>query len=399
MGTFLSSAAFAQNNGHNLALHKKIKDGIKITTSDSLISVKVGARVQTLFSSSRSLEKGNEWNSNTKIRRARLKLDGWFFTPKLSYKLEGAFSGSDVKHKKYEETDGFPTVLLDAVFIWKAHKMFELSFGQRKLPGNKERLISSRNLQLVDRSLVNSLFTLDRDLSLQIKSKFALGNTTIRTFASIAKGEGRNVGVNNIGGYNYTGKLEILPLGDFKDKGDYFGADLVREPSPKVAFGLTYNLNKGASRQKQSGKFLKFEDGSYLLNDMKTIFVDGVLKYRGFSLSGEYAHKSFANLPTSIEGFPPPSSVNESGQSYYTGTGINMQAGYLFPKNWEVATRYTSVIPDHKYSFVGVKEYTLGVSRYIVGHKIKVQSDVSLSDFGPNEAKNLRYRLQFEIGI
>ena len=41
-------------------------------------------------------------------------------------------------------------------------------------------------------------------------------------------------------------------------------------------------------------------------------------------------------------------------------------------------------------------QYTLGVSKYIVGHKLKVQSDISyLSiDGGTNE---VMYRLQFDI--
>ena len=38
---------------------------------------------------------------------------------------------------------------------WNFYKNFELWFGQAKLPGNRERVVSSGNLQLVDRSILN----------------------------------------------------------------------------------------------------------------------------------------------------------------------------------------------------------------------------------------------------
>jgi len=41
-------------------------------------------------------------------------------------------------------------------------------------------------------------------------------------------------------------------------------------------------------------------------------------------------------------------------------------------------------------------QYTLGVSKYIVGHKLKVQSDISLLDVdgGSNE---LMFRMQLDV--
>ena len=51
-------------------------------------------------------------------------------------------------------------------------KNFEIWFGQGKLPGNRERVISSGNLQQVDRSLLNSLFTIDRDFGFQLRHHF-----------------------------------------------------------------------------------------------------------------------------------------------------------------------------------------------------------------------------------
>ncbi|MDX1317227.1 MAG: porin, partial [Xanthomarina gelatinilytica] len=65
--------------------------------------------------------------------------------------------------------------------------------------------------------------------------------------------------------------------------------------------------------------------------------------------------------------------------------------------NWEVAGRFSNV--DLSKSITGeslVNEYTLGLSKYIVGHKLKVQTDVTYVET-ENINSRLAYRLQFDI--
>ena len=98
-----------------------------------------------------------------------------------------------------------------------------------------------------------------------------------------------------------------------------------------------------------------------------------MFKYEGFSMMAEYADKK-------AEDDDPVVIVdgNEIG-TYYTGTGLNLQAGYFLDKMHEVAIRYTYINPD---SVVDQDEtrYTLGFSRFIVGHKLKLQSDITYRD-------------------
>ena len=120
-------------------------------------------------------------------------------------------------------------------------KKWELWVGQTKLPGNRERVISSANLQFVDRSLVNSRFNIDRDAGIQLRGKIPMGEKAyIAPSFAITMGEGRNITSNNQGGYDYTAHLDIVPLGKFAKKGDYVTADLAREQTPKISFGLTF---------------------------------------------------------------------------------------------------------------------------------------------------------------
>ena len=50
-----------------------------------------------------------------------------------------------------------------------------------------------------------------------------------------------------------------------------------------------------------------------------------------------------------------------------------MQAGYLLKNDWEVSGRYTNIELDKSITGKNPEaQYTFGVSKYIVGHKLKV---------------------------
>ena len=60
-----------------------------------------------------------------------------------------------------------------------------------------------------------------------------------------------------------------------------------------------------------------------------------------------------------------------------------------------MAVRYTAINPDEAVSN-NETEYTLGLSRYIVGHKLKVQSDVSYRDV-VNRDDKFSWRVQIDL--
>jgi len=355
--------------------------------------MKVGARMQFLAIGEWQSDDGSLVNpeSNFLVRRARLKFDGFAFSPKLKYKLELGLSNRDISGAS-EFTSNAPRYILDAVIKWNFYENFELWFGQTKLPGNRERVISSGNLQQVDRSLLNSRFNIDRDLGIQLRHHFKLSdNFVVKEMFSIAQGEGRNITTGNLGGHQYTGRLELLPFGNFSSKGDYSGSDLKRESTPKLAIGATYDHNQNAVKNRSNqGSYMVTDDGFYETN-INTFFIDAMFKYKGFSFMAEYADRD-ANDP-----FAKNADGTLTGDEVQVGNGYNLQTGYLLKNNWEVSGRYTNIDLDKTVTGKNPEDqYTLGVSKYIVGHKLKVQSDISyLSiDGGTNE---LMYRLQFDI--
>ncbi|MET2986322.1 porin [Aureibaculum conchae] len=360
---------------------------------DSTWSMKIATRMQFLAIANWEREDGSYINpeSNFLVRRARLKFDGFAFSPRLKYKIELGLSNRDISGAS-QFTSNAPRYILDALIKWNFYENFELWFGQTKLPGNIERVISSGNLQQVDRSLLNSRFNIDRDLGIQLRHKTKLSKTFVmREKFSIAQGEGRNITSGNLGGHQYTGRLEFLPMGEFKSKGDYSGSDLKREEKPKLMLAVTYDHNNNAVKNRSNqGSYMVTDDGFYQTN-INTLFIDAMFKYNGFSLMAEYADRD-ADDPLAKN-----SDGTLTGDEVQVGKGLNFQAGYLFKSNWELSGRYTNIELDKNITGKNPEtQYTLGISKYIVGHKLKLQSDISyLSIDGSNN--ELMYRLQFDI--
>lgn len=360
---------------------------------DSTWTMKIGLRVQ--FQAFANWESQNDKlinpESNFLIRRSRLKFEGFAFSSDLQYKIELGLSNSDMSGGS-EFTSNTPRYIYDAVLQWNFYENFELWVGQTKLPGNRERVISSANLQLVDRSLLNAEFNIDRDVGMQLRHHFNLfNNFIVKEIFAFSQGEGRNVTTGNIGGHQYTGRIELLPFGDFEGEGDYFGADLKREATPKLALGVSYDYNHNAVKTRSNMGDYMFTDTGFHETDISTLFVDAMFKYQGFSFMGEYAHRD-AEDPVAEN-----SDGTLTGDVVQVGNGLNLQAGYLFKNNLEVSGRYTNIELDSDITGNSPEDqYTLGISKYIVGHKLKVQSDISYLSVD-NSNDELMYRLQFEI--
>lgn len=375
-------------------------EGLTIQSKDSNYKLLLSGRIQTLFVSEKPSNVGEAWVNELSIRRARIKMDGHVFSPKLVYKLEFGLSERDriIRTDQYDSKK-VPNFILDAVLKYKLTKNLEVWAGQTKLPGNRERVVSSQSLQIVDRSQVNSIFNLDREIGVQLRAKQSYGKMVVKQIGSLSLGEVRNSMFTNLGGNHYVARVEFLPFGEFKSKGDYFESDLKREAKPKLSFGFTYSYNDNAVRQTSTGRYLINSSGAYMQHDLATVLVDALIKYKGFSTTFEYANKTAVGDHSSIAENVGTSLIDSSGRTYFTGQGINLQSGYLFKNNFEVAGRYTRVTPDRAKSFKAQNEYTLALSKYIVGHTLKMQADVSYIDFDGTPSDEIRYRIQLEIGF
>lgn len=354
---------------------------------DSTWYAKVAFRFQTRYEGTyMDLPSGSDetpYTDRSFVRRARIKGSGWATkSRRLKYKFE------------YDVHNGF---VLDAVIKWSfdKNKNWELWFGQTKLPGNMERVISSQKLQFVDRSLLNSRFTLDRDAGIQLHGKQKLGeNFLVKEKFAISQGEGLNQTVESAG-HGYTARLELFPFGAFKDA--YVSSDLKRHDTPKLMLAATYDYNVDALRTR--GHKGGYVTPSLPLRDLLTLFVDAHLKWKGMSLMAEYVDRTTADGTPIVKAF-----VEEDGatvtlsDTYYTGQALNLQLGYLMKCNWEVAGRFTQVTPESDTMIENMEQYGFAVSKYIVGHNLKIQSDINLlqENGSPDE---IMFRLQTEFNF
>ncbi len=380
--------------------------GVYLVANDSSFSMKFNARVQSLLLFEAPVGSENlmdDMTSNWLIRRSRLKFSGFAYSPKVKYKIELGLSNRDHGGESIH-TNNTSNLILDAFLRWNFYKNMEVWIGQTKLPGNRERVISSQKLQFVDRSLVNSRYNIDRDMGIQFRNKFNIGNIATRQALAISQGEGRNrtnkKDPNPSNGFEYTGRIEVLPLGEFSGKGDYFSSDLKREETPKISIGVTYDMNKNAARIGGNlGSYIEDENDLVIdsaLCNLNTVLADVFIKYKGFSLLSEYANKT-------LDGSRLYDEEGDIINNYYTGTGLTVQAGYLMDNNLEPAVRFTTITPE-KESERDIQEMiTFGLSKYIVGHSLKIQTDFSLinetDQFTDETSQEYMFRFQVEVAF
>lgn len=356
--------------------------------------MKVGMRFQTLATFSYDADNGlSNSRTNLLIRRSRLKFDGHAFSPQLKYKVELGLSNRDMSGTS-PFTSNSPRYVMDAVLKWNFSGKWVLWLGQTKLPGNRERVISSGDMQQVDRSLVNSRFNIDRDIGIQLRHKTKLSdNFIMKEIFAISQGEGRNVTNGNVGGYQYTARVELFPFGEFEGKGDYKGSDLKFEKKPKLSLALSYDFNNDAAKNRSNmGSYMTNDTGFYTTN-ISTMFIDAMYKHKGFSFMMEYAKR------TADDPIAKNSDGSLTGEVVQVGNGINLQTGYLLSKTLEISARYTNVTLNETITGKGAEnQYTLGLSKYLSGHKLKVQTDLSYTDIGFN-TNQLMYRFQVDIHL
>ncbi len=397
--TVICISAFLSMNAQETNAPKFGKGLFNLVGKDSTFTMKVGLRFQTLATSQWDVSNGlTNPESSMLIRRSRLKFDGFAFSPKLKYKVELGLSNRDQSGASYY-THESPRYILDAVLKWNFSGNFVLWMGQTKLPGNRERVISSANLQQVDRSLLNSRFTIDRDMGFQLRHHFNITDTfLVKEIFSMAQGEGRNITRGNAGGHQYTTRVELFPFGEFASKGDYKGSDLKFEQKPKLSLGFAYDFNNDASKTRSNQGSYMYINGTsegssaqFYQTNISTLFIDAMYKYKGFSFMAEYANRD-ADDPYSKN-----SDGSLTGDEVQVGNGLNLQTGYLLSKTVEVSARYTNISYDKIITGKGAEnQYTLGLSKYISGHSLKVQTDLSYTDIG-FKTNELLFRLQVDI--
>lgn len=324
-----------------------------------------------------------------RVRRARIRMSGHVVNPRLTYQLQLSLSRED---QDWNESR-FPNVLRDANFtyalIQDPDQTLSISFGQGKLPGNRQRVISSGDLQFADRSLVNRTFNIDRDFGIQGHYKREQWNLK----GSLSSGEGRNLSFPSDSGLAWVIRAEVLPFGPFIGKEDYVEGDLKHHEQLRLSLGMTRAVFKNSNRAGGTiGTFFTTtgdpNTGTPIRSDQTVHLFDLIAKYRGWSLLAELADRS------------SPNGVLSPTQALFEGMGWMVQSGYLFADRWEVVGRFARISPESKSKVDSrntlLAQSTAGLNYYLDGHRVKAQMDLTRQSL-TDPAWVTRFNL--EIGI
>ncbi|WP_286912381.1 porin [Flavobacterium sp. UBA4197] len=363
--------------------------GLGITSADSLFQLNIRFRMQNRIGYIQN--EGEDAAYDGQIRRLRLRFDGYVGNPHFLYVLQLSFAPGDVGEIHEGENIN---IIRDAAVIYRPNRNWSFTFGQTKIPGNRQRVNSSGALQLTDRSINNAKFNIDRDFGIQayfLNEKKDAFSYNIKT--AVTTGEGRNWTKSPDNGVALTGKIELFPLGSFTKDGSNFEGDLAREKTPKLLLSGAFHQNNNARRtQGQLG------DDLYQQKTMKSFFADAMLKYNGWAAMATYMSRT-ANNPIAIDPLDPTLS-----NYVYTGKGMDYQLSYTFPTNYEIIGRFSTQTAnkDIKTLTPDTNEYTIGVTKYLWEHAFKLQTELTYDqlDFANGTTKNNWYvRFQIEIGI
>lgn len=306
-----------------------------------------------------------------RIRRARIVFGGHLFGANNRFKMELAVSPNDLGigddlAEDLEDRVLSNSPLLDLYMDFRQLRDLSVRIGQYKLPSNRTRVISSGNLQMVDRSIVNSEFTLDRDMGLDLRSADFLGLDLLRYYAGVSIGRGRDSQGFDDFGLNYFLRIEVLPFGMFRD---YSEVDFLRSDRARLSMGAVYvhqDRNRGLRRITSKMP----EDGG--TTDYHMVMVDAIFKHSGFTAQVEAALRYGERNQDgdTREGTLTPAR---------NGWGAMLQAGYLLKDvPFEVSARVGAVrgMGEADATSLGdTHEVGVGMGWYFFEHPFKLQVD------------------------
>jgi phosphate-selective porin OprO and OprP len=324
------------------------KKGAYIKTTDDRYSLKLRVRTQGIFSYEAREDRDNI--STFKVRRARLLLGGNVYYPWMKYGTQITLEGGSAS-------------LRDAWIEAAYYDYAKPRIGQYKVPYDREFLTSAFSLELIDRSIASSEFSLERDIGLQFSGKFFQDQFSYAV--GIFNGSGANQSNQNTD-FMYVGRMVYTPFGSYP----YSQGALDTPDHMKLAIGLAGaylpSLDPG-ERHSLAGS-LGNTSIVPVTSDVYQLTADIAFKYLNISFEGGY---HFRNIDPKE---PTPHGKQDAN-------GFYLQGGYfLIPKKLELAARYSWVDPNNPDTTDDNQktEYTGGLSYYLSGHNLKLQANYSL---------------------
>ena len=108
------------------------------------------------------------------------------------------------------------TPLLDGYYTSEHLKALNVRVGQFKVPYTNEQILSSGNLDMVDRSITHDEFSMERDIGLDLRSDDLLEDERLSYDLGVFMGEGQGNASSGDFGMVYVGRVVVRPMGGFE---------------------------------------------------------------------------------------------------------------------------------------------------------------------------------------
>lgn len=328
------------------------KDGTRLEFDD--FDMRINLQVQPRFTYEDNDEEGrreaglDEENDvmSFDLRRVRLNFTGNLLKKQFSYQVQ-----TDLR------SDQGGNELKDAWLQWNGDGV-NLRWGQTKVPFSRQFLVSSANLEFIERSIASEAFDHDRQIGMLLHGPIGdAGTYYIGGFNGESEGEGDNrPGVDNNLLVSAAANFNVGEYGSRAMEGDLRPANKRDELAMTFGAAVTYGEATGDP----------FDVGGDFATDFDKfdLNVDAGLRFAGWSLQTEFYY-AYAELDEK----------NASGDyDNLDNFGFYVQGGYLFTEEWELAVRYALVQPDDEIAtFEDLNEISAVLNYFLNGHNLKLQ--------------------------
>ena len=301
--------------------------------------------------------------------------------------------------------------LLEAWVSYKPVDRLSFTFGQfRSIANNREMLIFENSLAYFNRSLLSKTFNATgREFG--IKCTYVIGNSdfSLIPMIQITSGDGLNsFGIDSrdvdLGGLKYASRIDLYPMGLFKEGQVRFVNDYAHEESLRFVIGIAASFNDGASNLvgEGHGDFYLYNNlNQVMLPDYREINFDFLTKFKGFSLMAEYSISTATGLEGLVtESFVQQLQPTEISRYLSLGDGFSSQIFYSTKSGYSIGFVSSVINPEFLNENSIVEDanfYSYVISKRIKDSAVVIQNSLDVLRISDVNKFTYQFMVQLEF--
>ncbi len=376
-----------------------------LKTKDGKFSVLPSAQIQVRYTYVNvDSGSGDDDISEVTARRVRFGVGGRAGSKNLTYKIT-----FDISTNSSSQEDGDAgTGIFDSYLNYKFNNALQLRAGIWKQKFTEGHSASTSKNQFVDRTDGDSAVRADRDTGIGISGKLF---KMLSYEAAVIGGNTRKSPDDNLN-HSFTASLRLEPFGKY---GTLYEGDIKNSKKLKLQLSAGGIIKNDVTFSTRGNKntFISLAGAA----DVYGWTTGAGVKWRGFSLAGEYSIIKMQDASGNKGAEGPNAGTKVAGE---TIKAWNLQASYfVLPKKWSIAGRWEyrnlnsnaknhrssgATIANARTSSDALVSYGLGTSYFIRGQAHKIQADwLRFNDVdggGDNSdsgSHNNQFRVQWQV--